>query len=690
MKLLRRTALACAFFGAALGLPLSAHAQQSCVIPDAQGTSVTYTCNASYSATSASWLSDFKAWVAANKTTGATACFAPGTYTLPSTLDTANRAIDDNRWVLRGVQDMKICAPSGGAIFEHQSVNAAGTPLTATVEFPSFHVASSSNVSIKGLEFRNLTNYAGANNPLNHVTWTFLAEDATNIRFFDSKFSGLGKGVVTAGGGSTISLSNATVNCAYFCLGANQWGSPVKRKFTVVNSQFTLNHTKDPLDEHSAIYADSADFNITGSTFNYVTGQGFASGIGGASDVINLTNVTVTGATPQGRPKMLGWIPFNPNFTNLHINITGTAAQIQVARPYYCISYNNPACESGFENTGPQGSLFRSRPNANASYVTAPYPPARTKRIWLLNASGQDAVWAQGLISQNKAYLLWPVLQQWATMAGGLNGFLDAGDRVLTGDFLTPGQPRVLLFNASTQDGAIMVGALGGSASSGTMTTEAWINWTPAMAANLGGWIDASDKVVAGDFTGLGRAQLLFMNTGGTGGAFFMTAVDAPSSQLQSLAVVPWSAALSTSLAGWMDATDKLVAGDFTGSGRSQLLFLNTDGGTQGAGSLRQYDNTSNAFTVVSTIPWNKVVGTNSAIWKQASAKVLTGDFMGLNKDQLMFINPTGTGVAISVWAFDVPTGKFNEVHKMNYGANEIPLSGFNGFFEANDWQIGF
>lgn len=171
-----------------------------------------------------------------------------------------------------------------------------------------------------------------------------------------------------------------------------------------------------------------------------------------------------------------------------------------------------------------------------------------------------------------------------------------------------------------------------------------------------------------------------------------MAAVDGVNSQLQSLAVVPWSSALSSSLAGWMDASDKLVAGDFTGSGRAQLMFLNTDGGTQGAASLRQYDTATNSFLSVNTVPWVNVVGTNAAIWKQASAKTLTGDFLGLSKDQLMFINPSaagaGVGVAISIWAYESATGKFTEVHKMNYGASEITT--LNSLLDANDWQLGF
>jgi hypothetical protein len=691
MKLIRRTALGLTLVSAWLSAPTAAYAQQTCSIPNAQGTAVSYTCSASYTPATPNWLASFKTWVAANATTGAMACFAPGTYTLPSTPETAVRTVDTDRMVLRNVQNMKLCAPSGGAIFEHQSVNSSGTPLTTTVEMPSFHIASSSNVSVKGMEFRNLTQYAGVGNPSNRHTQAFLAEDAINTRFFDSKFSGLGKSTVVAAGSSTLSLSNATVNCAYFCLAALQLSSTVKRSFTVSNSQFTLNDTLNAIDDHAAIYTESADFTISGSTFNYITGQGFVAGIGSTTDQINLSNVSITGTNAQGRSRMAGWVALNPNYSNLHINYTGSTPYTQYGRAYYCVTFSNPACETGFEKTEAYGSWFKTRPNASSSYTTVPLPPARTDRLLIVNGGGQDTLWIQGAIVLNSAVMQYPVAQQWSTLpAAALGGFLDPGDRMVAGDFLAPGQQRVLFFNAEPLGGAISVRQLGGTGANGTLTTELFMDWTPAMAANLGGWIDASDRLLAGDFWGLGRSQLLFMNVDGAGGAFYLAAVDGVNNQLQSLAVVPWSAALSTSLAGWMDAGDKLVAGDFTGSGRAQLLFINTTGGSPGAASLRQFDNTTNAFQVISTVAWNKVVGTNTAIWQQASAKVLSGDFLGLNRDQLMFMNPSNTGVALSIWAFDSATGRFNEVYKFNYGASEVPVGSFNGSFEANDGQFGF
>jgi hypothetical protein len=483
-------------------------------------------------------------------------------------------------------------------------------------------------------------------------------------------------------------LTDAVVSCAYFCLAGDRQSGAVKPAFTVTNAQFTMNHTNEPNDEHTAIWMSNTDFTISDSSFNFVTGQGFVSGTGTTVDWVNLSNITITGTTAQGRPKMFGWIGMNPNYTNLQINYTGSTPYAQYGRAYYCNPYFNAACETGFETAGNGGSVFRYRANTSSAYVTAALPPTRTKKLLFINGGGTDTAWALAAIGPNKPALFWPLAQQWPALGSALGGWLDLGDQALTGDFLVPGQPSTLFFNTDPQGGAISVRALGGTGNLGTMTTQTWIDWTPALAANLGGWHDANDKLLAGDFTGLGRAQLLFMNVDGLGGAFYMAAVDGATSQLQSLASVSWSPALWTSLSGWMDASDKLVAGDFAGSGRAQLLFLNTDGGSQGAASLRQYDAATNSFQITSTVPWNKVVGSNAAIWQQSSAKTLTGDFLGLGKDQLMFINPTGVGVAISIWAFDAATGSFNEVHKMNYSASEI--TSLNGWVESNDWQLGF
>jgi hypothetical protein len=97
----------------------------------------------------------------------------------------------------------------------------------------------------------------------------------------------------------------------------------------------------------------------------------------------------------------------------------------------------------------------------------------------------------------------------------------------------------------------------------------------------------------------------------------------------------------------------------------------------------------SNSFQIVNTVSWNNLAG-NTALWTTAANKVLTGDFLGLNKDQLMFINPTGTGTAISIWAFDSATGTFTEIHKMNWSTTEIGPSNLAGFLDTNDWQLGF
>jgi hypothetical protein len=680
MKSFQRFALGCAWAG--LNAAAVAGTGEFCTLPNAQGVQTTYECAVKFSAQS-TWLSSFKTWLNSNKTSGAMACFAPGTYTVPSTLlSNVNYSNDANRLVLRGVSGLRLCAPAGAAVVEHKTVNADGSPLANYAYMPTLQIVASSNVAIKGMSFKNTSVYAAAF--LHHVTRAVWADNSSNLRFVDTQFSGLGKQVLH-GKDSVVNLTASSVNCAYFCISGERGTGATKPSFTVANSQFNINRLDDTADDHTALWTDYSDFFIADSSFNYTTGQGLVSGQASTVDWVNLSNISVSGATAQGRPKMFGWIATHPNYHNLQISYTGTPP---VSRAYYCVvATDNPGCDTGHENAGALGAVFRSRPNTSSAFVVAPLPPSKTKSLLLLNGSGADALWSQNRILRNGAALTVPVLQDWQGMAAALGGWLDAGDQVLTGDFLVPGQARVLFFNSEALGGAISVRALGGSGASGTMSTDTWIDWTPALATTLGGWHDANDKLLAGDFTGLGRAHLLFMNVDGAGGAFYMAAIDAANSQLQGLAVVPWSAALSSSLVGWMDAGDKLVAGDFSAAGRAQLLFLNADGGAQGAASLRQYDAASNAFQIVATVPWHKIIG-NTQIWTQASAKVLSGDFLGLNKDQLVFVNPTGSGVALSFWSFDGASGNFTEIYKMNYGAGEI--TSLNGYVESNDWQLGF
>ncbi len=683
MQVVNRLLIACVMSG--VSALSSAGTGEFCSFPNLPAAPVSYECAIKINP-GTSWLTQFNSWLAVNKASGAMACFGTGTYDVPSVVapDTASYSTNDtNRFVLRGVQNLRLCAPSGGAIFQGKTVNANGTQLSDYAWSATFKVVDSTGVSVKGLEFVNKSDYSMSF--LHHVMRAVELENSTGITFVGTKASSIGKQTVNVND-SNVSFNAAVFNCAYFCIsGERGSGSSTKPIISVLGSSFNINNTRNTADDHPALFTFSSDFNISDSNFNYVTGEGLVAGTATTVDWVNLTNITITGLTAQGRLKMFGWIPTHPNYFNVQVSYTGT---LPPGRPYYCVSFSgNVGCDTGFENVGNQGSVFMYRANAASAFVAAALPPTKVKKLLWVNASGADAVWMQHSIVKNQASLLFRAGQAWSSMGTGLGGWLDAGDSVLSGDFLVAGQQRLLFFNSETIGGAFSIRSLSDVAGAGSMTTEAVVDWSPTLQQKLVGFHDAGDKLLAGDFTGMGRAQLLFFNSAGVDAAFQVAALDGATSSLQSVTFIPWTAALSSSLSGWIDVGDKLVAGDFAGTGKAQLLFINTVGGTQGAASLRQYDAITNSFQIINTVPWTKISG-NSALWKNQAVKTMVGDFLGMGRDQLLLVNPSGTGVALSFWNFDSATNSFAEIHKMNWSPSEVP--NLNGFLDANDWQLSY
>jgi hypothetical protein len=678
MKEVRRLVIAC-LLGCASTIS-AAGTGEFCSFPNAQAAAVSYECAVKILPNSA-WLTQFNTWLAQNKTTGAMACFGSGSYVVPSVLASDTSTTNDtNKLVLRGVQGLRLCAPAGGAVVKGKTVNSNSTPLTNYAYTATLKVADSTGVVIKGMEFENTSDYAMTF--LHHVTRAVAIERSSAVSFISAKATGAGKQVVNVND-SEVNFSASTFRCAYFCISAERGSGASKPSIGVSNASFTIHHTKNAADDHPALYSNYSDFNISDSTFDFVTGEGFVAGVSSAADWIHLSNLSITGVTAQGRLKMFGWIPAHPNYHNLQISYTGA---LPAVRPHFCVSFGaNAGCETGFESAGNQGAVFRHRATVASPFATAALPPSKVKKLFFLNASGTDDVWSQQSVVKNQANLAFRASQAWAAMGTGLNGWLDAGDTALNGDFSVAGQPRLLLFNSNALGGALSVRALSSTNGVGSMLTETIVEWTPALELMLTGWRDPGDKLLAGDFTGIGRSQLLFANFSSSPGAFHIATIDAPTSQLQTTRLIPWTPALALSLTGWTDPGDKIASGDFAGTGRAQLLFMNTVGGAEGAASLRQFDAVSNSFQTLNTVPWSKLTG-STALWTTQLVKTLTGDFLGLGKDQLVLLNPSGSGVALSFWNFDASTGSFTEVHKMNWSASEIP--NLNGFLDPNDRQL--
>jgi hypothetical protein len=131
MQAAKRFVIACVLSG--LSAWSSAGTGEFCSFPNLPAAPVTYECAIKINPGS-NWLTQFNSWLALNKKVagGAMACFGSGTYVVPSvvTPDTAAYpTTDTNRFVLRGVQNLRLCAPAGGAIFQGKTVNADGSQL---------------------------------------------------------------------------------------------------------------------------------------------------------------------------------------------------------------------------------------------------------------------------------------------------------------------------------------------------------------------------------------------------------------------------------------------------------------------------------------------------------------------------------------------------------------------------------
>ena len=162
MQAVKRLLIACVLSG--VSALSAAGTGEFCSFPNLPAAPVSYECAIKINPGSG-WLTQFNSWLALNKTSGAMACFGAGTYVVPSVVapDAAPYSTNDtNRFVLRGAQDLRLCAPVGVAIFQGKTVNANGSQLTDYAYSATFKVVNSTNVSVKGMEFQNKSDYSAA------------------------------------------------------------------------------------------------------------------------------------------------------------------------------------------------------------------------------------------------------------------------------------------------------------------------------------------------------------------------------------------------------------------------------------------------------------------------------------------------------------------------------------------------
>jgi len=153
-----------------------------------------------------------------------------------------------------------------------------------------------------------------------------------------------------------------------------------------------------------------------------------------------------------------------------------------------------------------------------------------------------------------------------------LLGFmLDERDRRYAGDFMGFGNSQLMMINCNRtgdKEPKIIIADF----EKGSESMRYQENWKESPL--FGGWLDANDTQLVGDFMGLGHSQVLFVNHGYNSGKTMI----ADFSQGKSPANIKyWENWNNGELfKGWLSINDTRIAGDFNELGYSQVLFLNS------------------------------------------------------------------------------------------------------------------
>ncbi len=209
-----------------------------------------------------------------------------------------------------------------------------------------------------------------------------------------------------------------------------------------------------------------------------------------------------------------------------------------------------------------------------------------------------------------------------------LNGWVDANDWYLVGDFMGLGHDQLVLMNRGGSLGRVMIADL---ATGYPVQIRYWESWGQSMW--LDGWQDDGDVHLAGDFLGLGYDQWLTINRGGQHGRIRIS--DVKTGQARHLYVENYGD--SPVFNGWLDSGDVILAGDFLHRGYDQLLCCDRSNGAGGL-LIASFQGKKRApADVLYTDTWQ--AGSAFSSWFDAGDAQLVGDFGGLGHDQLLLIN---------------------------------------------------
>ncbi|MBN9686143.1 MULTISPECIES: M12 family metallopeptidase [unclassified Corallococcus] len=253
-------------------------------------------------------------------------------------------------------------------------------------------------------------------------------------------------------------------------------------------------------------------------------------------------------------------------------------------------------------------------------------------------------------------------VEQWGTHPL-LSGWIDEDDVQLVGDFMGLGYDQVMFINRSGDAGRLMVLDFKNPAQVPAVMVgyEAYSESTL-----LGGWLDDEDLQFVGDFANRGRDQVMFINRDGQAGKVMIMDFMIPSAPGRFGSITyreEWGESLV--LSGWLDSNDLQLAGDFRGLGYDQLMVINRSGDASKV-AVVDYSTGTLGGVFIASESWTSTSWLTSN-WLNDDDLQIVGDFRGLGRDQVMFINRGQDGGKVMVIDYAVnvqPTQLGNAVYQ--------------------------
>jgi hypothetical protein len=194
----------------------------------------------------------------------------------------------------------------------------------------------------------------------------------------------------------------------------------------------------------------------------------------------------------------------------------------------------------------------------------------------------------------------------------------------------------------------------------------------------LNGWHDDEDLQLVGDFTGSGHDEVLFVNRTGGGGRVMVA--DFVSGQVPAQVRYWEDWGNNPLLNGWHDDGDLQWVGDFMGLGRDQVLFVNRQNAGDGRVMIADFSDGNPPAEVRYWENWGQSPLFNG--WHDDGDLQLVGDFMGLGRDQVLFINRQNANDG-RVMIADFGDG--NPPAEVRYWENWGQSNLLNGWHDADD-----